>query len=59
MNGICHASLVHSANRINLHSDLLHMVENLKIAYGTSWTSRRMSWKNNGLEIGLYMSNNS
>jgi hypothetical protein len=36
MNASRHAPLDHAANFITLRSDLLHMVENLKVAYGTS-----------------------
>jgi len=56
MNGSRHGALVHAANCITLLLDLLHMVENLKIAYGTSWKSRETSWKKKGQEIGLYVS---
>jgi len=56
MNGSRHAALVHAANCITLCSDLLHMVEILKISYGTSWELRKTSWKKKDLEVGLYMS---
>jgi hypothetical protein len=49
------AALVHAANCITVRSDLLHMVEILKIAYGTSWKSRKTSWKKKGQEVQLYM----
>jgi len=32
------------------------MVKILKIAYGRSWTLRRMSWIKNSKEVGLYIS---
>jgi hypothetical protein len=56
MNGRRYPALVHAANCITVHSDLLHMVEIFKIAYGTSWKSRKMGWKRKGQEVGLYMS---
>jgi len=48
MNASHHAALVHAANCISMRSDLLHMVENLKIAYGMSWKSSQTSWKKIG-----------
>jgi hypothetical protein len=32
------------------------MVQILKIAYGTSWKSRKRSWIRTGEEVGLYKS---
>jgi len=52
MNGGCHAAFIYAANCINLGSDLRHMVEVLKIAYGTSWKSMTTSCKKNGQEVG-------
>jgi len=43
MNEDQHGALVHSCNRITLSIDIVHMVVNLKIAYGRSWKSWRMS----------------
>jgi len=53
MNASRHAALVHAANCITLRSDLLHKVENLKSAYGTSWKLRKTSWKKIGQDIGF------
>jgi len=53
MNDSCQSALIHAANYITLHSGLLHMVKKLKIAYGTSWKSRRMSWIMNGEGVVL------
>jgi len=44
---------MHAANYITLHSDLQHLVEESKIAYGTSWNPRRMGWIRNGEEVAL------
>jgi len=44
MNDSHESALIHPANYITLGSDLLHMVEKLQIAYGSSWKSRRMGW---------------
>jgi len=57
MSGSHHAALIYAANWITLCSDLLHIVENLNIAYGTSWKSKKTNWKKQGQEIGLYVSN--
>ena len=35
------AAFIHAPNCIPLRSDLVHMVEILKIDYGRSWKSRR------------------
>jgi len=48
-----HAAFIHASTCITLCTDLVHMVEILKIAYGRSWKLRRKSWMNNGQEIGL------
>jgi hypothetical protein len=53
MNASLHAALVHATNCITMHLDLLHMVENLKSAYGTSWKSKKTSWKTIGQDIGF------
>jgi len=53
MNTRGHAALVHAANCITLRSDLLHMVENLKNAYGTFSKLRTTSWKKIGQDIGF------
>jgi len=37
------ASFIHAANYITLHSNHMHIVEELQIAYGTSSKLRRMS----------------
>ena len=39
--------------------DLLHIVEMLKISYGRSWKSRRMSWMRKGEKVGLNISKTS
>jgi len=44
---------IHAANYVTLCSDLLHMVEKLKIAHGTTWKSRRMSWIRNGEDVAI------
>jgi hypothetical protein len=53
MNASRYAALLHPSNCITLHSDLLHMVENLKSACDTSWKSRKTSWKKIGQDIGF------
>jgi len=53
MNTSCHAALVDAANFITLYSDLLHMVEKLNSANGTSWQSSKTSWKKIGQDIGF------
>jgi len=45
------AALIHAADYITLRSDLLHMVEKLKMAYGKSSKSRRMSLVRNGEDV--------
>jgi len=56
MNGSRHAASMYAAHCITLPSELLHMVEILKIPFGMSWKSRKTSWKKKGQEVGLYMS---
>jgi hypothetical protein len=56
MNDSHHAASIHTSNCITLCSDLLEMVEILKIAYVTSWNFRRMHWIKNVEEIGLCIS---
>jgi hypothetical protein len=56
MNDSHHAASIHTSNCITLRSDLLQMVEILKIAYVTSWNFRIMHWIKNIEEIGLYIS---
>jgi len=46
---------MHATNCITLRTDLLHMVEILEIAYGTSWISRRRNRIRNGEEVELYI----
>jgi len=53
MNASRHATLVHAANCITHHSDLLHMVENFKIACAMSWQLSKISWKKIGQDIGF------
>jgi len=55
----CHAAFIHTFNSITLRSDLVHMVKNLKIAYGRSWKWRRRCWIRNGEEVGVYWSTSS
>ena len=45
INSSRYAALVHAANCITLLSDLLHWVEYLEIAYGTSWQSGKRAGK--------------
>jgi len=49
------AVLIHAVNYISVRLDILHLVEKLKIAYGTSWKSRRISWIRNGEDVGRYI----
>jgi hypothetical protein len=55
VNDSCHTVFLHTSNCITLRSDQLHMVEILKIAYGTPWKLRRMSWIWNRKGIGLQL----
>jgi len=48
-----HSLLINTLNCITLHSDLVHIVEIVKIAHGRSWTLRRWSRMRNGEELGL------
>jgi len=56
MNDDHHAAFDHASLCITLCTDLVHMVEILKIAYGWSWKSLRMSWMRKGEEVGLKIS---
>jgi len=56
MNDNWHGAYNHASNCITLCTDLVHMVQILKIAYGRSWKSRRMSWMRNAEEGGLNIS---
>jgi len=53
MNDDSHAAYDPAANCIMLCTDPVHMVEILKIAYGSSWKSWRMSWMRKAAEVGL------
>jgi len=59
MNDSHHAALIHASHCKTLSSDLLPMVEFLKIAYGMSWRLRTWSWIRKGEEVGPYMSETS
>jgi len=59
MNDDCRAAYDYAAHYITLCTDPVHMVEILKIAYGMSWKSRRMSWMRKGEEVGLNISKTS
>ena len=48
-----HAAFIHASNWITLRTDLVHMLEIFKFAYGTSWKSGRKSWMRKGEEVGL------
>jgi hypothetical protein len=48
-----HAIFIHVSNCITLHTDLLHRVEIIEIAYGMSWKSRSRSWIRIGEEVKL------
>ena len=54
MNDHHHVAFVHTSTGISLHSDLIHMVKNMKIAYGRSWKSRRRNWIRDSAEVELY-----
>jgi len=56
MNDNCNAAFINASNCITVRSDLVHMVENLKIPYGRLWQWRRMSWMRKGEEVWLYIS---
>jgi hypothetical protein len=55
LNDNCHAAFIQVSNCITLHTDLVHMVEILENACGTSRNSRRRSWIRNGEEVELYL----
>jgi len=59
MDDDCHGAYDHAFNFISLCTDLEHMVEILKIAYGRSSNSPRMNWITNGEELGLNISKTS
>jgi hypothetical protein len=42
-------------NCINLRTDLVHVVEIIEFAYGTSWNLRRSSWIRKRDEVELYL----
>jgi len=56
MNDDRHAAYDHVSNCIARCKDLVHIVGMLKIAYGKSWKSRRMSWMRNSEEVRLNIS---
>lgn len=53
MNNVRHAAFNHASNCLTLSTDLVHLVEMLKIAYVTSGISRRMRWMRKGEPVGL------
>jgi len=59
MNDDHHGAYYDASHCITLCTDLVHMVKILKIAYGKSWESLRMSRMRNGEELGLTMSKTS
>ena len=59
MNDDCDAAYNHASNCTTRCTDLVHIDEMLKIAYGRSWKLRRISWMGNGEEVGLKISKNS
>jgi len=59
MNDDRHGACDHASNCITLCTDLVHMVEILKIPYVRSWKSRRMSWMRKGEEVELNISKTS
>jgi len=54
-----YAAFIHAFNSITLHTDLVHTVEMIEIAYGTSWKSKRRSWMRKGEEVELNLPNTS
>jgi len=48
-----HVVFTHGSNSITLHTDLVHMLQIVEIAYGTSWISRTRSWMRKGEEVEL------
>ena len=59
MNDNLYSAYNHACNCIPRCTDLVHMVEMLKIAYGRSWKSQRLSWMRIGEEVGINISKNS
>jgi len=51
-----HAASDHATNSITLSTDLVHIVEMLKIAYGRLWKLRTMCWIRKCEELTLHMS---
>jgi len=51
MNDDLHCAYDHASNCITLSTDLVRMVEMLKIAYGGSCKLLRMSWTSKGEEV--------
>lgn len=56
MNEDHHAPFDHVSNSITHCTDLVHMVEMLKIASGRQWKSQTITWMRKGDEIGQYIS---
>jgi len=54
-----YATRMHVSSCITLRTDLVHMVEIMKIAYGTSWKSRRRRLLRKVEEVKLYKSKTS
>ena len=59
MNDSHHAAAIRASNIITLCSDLVHMVEMLIIAYGTSWKSKKRNCIRSGEEVRLHKSKTS
>jgi len=59
MNDNHYSAFIRASNCTTLHSDLVHMVEILKIAYCMAWKSSRTSLMRKGEEVGLYISKTS
>jgi len=59
MNVDRHAAFNHASNCIPLRTDLVHMGDILKIAFGRSWKSERMSTMRNVEEVGVNIANTS
>jgi len=51
-----HAAFVYWCNLMILCTDLVHMVEMLKIAYARLWKLQRMTWMRTGEEVGRNVS---
>jgi hypothetical protein len=47
-----HVAFIHTSTCISLRSDLVHMVKNMKIAYGRSWKLRRRNWTGKVRKLG-------